>query len=428
MSKQLTSENYDVMVLYGKRDYEEAKKYCEHLKSLQIEDRKPVKAIMHNGIERLKDTITCCTYVFIFLTKNFCSIDWHQLSAQECINECIFQEKWRLVPVHTKDPDKNLFNIPMGLKTLKSLNYFRCDDYYFRDVKALICRRRKQNEENSIPEEHDNDVSRIVEKEHEKIRKDVSGYEHQKSYNPGCNTRPFRSFQSQKSWPSSPLNFPSDIQDKKSETDYSMASFLPSGHRTVSNTPGSLEIPVVIDDSCSKKFPHIDISADSRIRLYDQKEMTQNTVKAGKQSNVKFQKTHFINQPDQAVTSSDPQCLSDEGSLEEDTSPETFINNFDDDGPDRKEETQSNQNTTGLNEKYDCDPNISDENKTANGQHEVKMIENHYHYHNTTKEVVNIVNAENVVVGRKGEIHINADDIETKHLAKGGEDIDKTSQ
>lgn len=142
---------YDVMILYAEDDRELATKYRDHLqKDIILEGGRHVQAVLYDDeelvslagskLKSLEYGFQRCTFAFIYLTKSFCQCEWSALSSEECLMESIYnlEKKWCVVPVYTVSRSKADFKIPMGLNSLKGVNYYNDDDFYRRGLRRLI--------------------------------------------------------------------------------------------------------------------------------------------------------------------------------------------------------------------------------------------------------------------------------------------------
>jgi hypothetical protein len=163
LSKELKVGFYDVMVLYSENDYLDAEKFRAHLeKDIFPEDPGKIKAVLYDGpeleglssskLQHLDGGFQRCTFTFVFLTSQFVECDWCNLSSENCLMEAIYnkEKKWCVVPVYTVQRNKADFRIPMGLNSLKGINYYNSDDFYRKGVRRLIGDKIIKREENEI--------------------------------------------------------------------------------------------------------------------------------------------------------------------------------------------------------------------------------------------------------------------------------------
>ena len=142
---------YDVMILYSEVDREAAEEYKEHLqRDILLEKGHRVKCVLYDDddmislagskIKALEYGFQRCTFAFVYLTKSFCDCEWCAFSSEECLMEAIYnkEKKWCVVPVYTVARNKADFKIPMGLNSLKGVNFYNNDDFYRRGMRRLI--------------------------------------------------------------------------------------------------------------------------------------------------------------------------------------------------------------------------------------------------------------------------------------------------
>ncbi|XP_033749753.1 uncharacterized protein LOC117334322 [Pecten maximus] len=165
----LKAAYYDVMVLYSEDDRSAAEDYCQSLNDLTLDKGKRVKAVLYDvmdfaNIKRrmfgsLEMAFERCTFAFVYLTKQFCKCEWSQIASEECLMEAIYnrEKRWCVVPVYTVQRTKADFNIPMGLNSLKGVNFYNNDDFYRRGLQTLIggkIYKREDNEEKLFIEQY----------------------------------------------------------------------------------------------------------------------------------------------------------------------------------------------------------------------------------------------------------------------------------
>ncbi|KAK3589016.1 hypothetical protein CHS0354_031273 [Potamilus streckersoni] len=142
---------FDVMVLYCEDNQNKAREFCEHLRrDIKLKSGESVKAVLYDceeltslavsKLRHLEKALERCTYVFIYMTKEFCEDTWMELSSEECLMKAIYDEekRWCVVPVYTVSRRNANFKIPMGLNSLKGINYYNNDQFYQSGVSRLI--------------------------------------------------------------------------------------------------------------------------------------------------------------------------------------------------------------------------------------------------------------------------------------------------
>ncbi|VDI37585.1 Hypothetical predicted protein [Mytilus galloprovincialis] len=151
LPKELKVGHYDVMVLYSEADYQEAELFRDHLEK-EIFPNEPgkIKAVLYDGpeleglssskLQHLDHGFQRCTFTFVYLTKQFVECDWCSLSSETCLMEAIYnkEKKWCVVPVYTVQRNKADFRVPMGLNSLKGINFYNADEFYRKGVRRLI--------------------------------------------------------------------------------------------------------------------------------------------------------------------------------------------------------------------------------------------------------------------------------------------------
>ncbi|XP_021360574.1 uncharacterized protein LOC110455018 isoform X2 [Mizuhopecten yessoensis] len=197
---------YDVMVLYSEDDRAEAESLCQSLKDLSLENGKRVKAILYDAMDfanakrrmfgSLEVAFERCTFAFVYLTKQFCKCEWSQIASEECLMEAIYNKdkRWCVVPVYTVQRTKADFRIPMGLNSLKGVNFYNNDDFYRRGLQSLIggkIHKREDNEEKLFIEQykHALEWEEKVKMETQRRQKKLEEAEHPKSYPPSSSSR-----------------------------------------------------------------------------------------------------------------------------------------------------------------------------------------------------------------------------------------------
>ncbi|XP_052101369.1 uncharacterized protein LOC127735283 [Mytilus californianus] len=151
LPKDLKVGYYDVMVLYSEADYHKAEEFRAHLeKDIFPNEPGKIKAVLYDGpeleglsaskLQHLDHGFQRCTFTFVYLTKQFVECDWCSLSSETCLMEAIYnkEKKWCVVPVYTVQRNKADFRVPMGLNSLKGINFYNADEFYCKGVRRLI--------------------------------------------------------------------------------------------------------------------------------------------------------------------------------------------------------------------------------------------------------------------------------------------------
>ncbi|XP_060570328.1 uncharacterized protein LOC132728666 isoform X2 [Ruditapes philippinarum] len=185
MPPDIRLEYIDVLILYCEEDRKEAQKFQKHLREEIPLSNGPIKTLLYDDSEmqaisasmigHLEKVVQRSTYVFIFMTKNFIDDKWCEFSSESCLMEAITNplKQWCVVPVYTEKRNTS-FRVPMGLNTLKGINYYNNDRFYKNGVARLIGDkiyvRIKANEEHKIKqkkwlEEHKREQAVLKEKQ-----------------------------------------------------------------------------------------------------------------------------------------------------------------------------------------------------------------------------------------------------------------------
>lgn len=156
------------MILYSEDDVEAAESFKNHLvNEIKLPNEEPVRAVLYDGpelkglsglnFEHLDLAFERCSYTLVYLTQPFVKNTWCKIISESCLMRTIQFNKekgWRVVPVYTERLDECLFKIPMGLKALKGINYYRNDEFYRKGVVQLIMTTRAEKKSNQERQEN----------------------------------------------------------------------------------------------------------------------------------------------------------------------------------------------------------------------------------------------------------------------------------
>ena len=142
---------YDVVILYTENDREDAETFRQHLiNDIKLPKNETVLALLYDSheltglsgsqIQHLNHAMERCTYVFVYLTAEFVKDKWCEFSSESCLMKAIYDpdKRWCVVPVYTERRGDCKFKIPMGLNSLKGINYYCNDEFYKKGVARLI--------------------------------------------------------------------------------------------------------------------------------------------------------------------------------------------------------------------------------------------------------------------------------------------------
>lgn len=140
----------DCLILYAEEDRSGAEVFRQHLiNDIHIKKHGPVIALLYDcpeltslaggKISHLAESVKRSTYILMYLTENFVKDKWMEFSSESCLMESIYNplKQWCVVPVYTKRRNSN-FVVPMGLNSLKGINYYNNDEFYRNGVARLI--------------------------------------------------------------------------------------------------------------------------------------------------------------------------------------------------------------------------------------------------------------------------------------------------
>lgn len=185
MPTEVRESYYDAVILYTEKDREKAVAFQQHLiNEIHLPHNETVRAVLYDGpeltalsgsqIQHLDLAMERSTYVFVYLTKNFVKDKWCEFSSESCLMRAIYDEekRWCVVPVYTRRRTDCKFKIPMGLNSLKGINFYSNDEFYRKGVSRLIgdklSVRKRLQEEHKIKqktwlENHKRELIRVEE-------------------------------------------------------------------------------------------------------------------------------------------------------------------------------------------------------------------------------------------------------------------------
>lgn len=125
---------FDIVLVYSESDRDEALAFMEILiKYITLLDGKPPLICVldqnahlnyiNSRFKHMEEALRRSTYMFLFLTKDFCGDNWAQLQRDECLMESIHnsEKKWCVVPILTKSRKEADYQLPFGLRALKGV-------------------------------------------------------------------------------------------------------------------------------------------------------------------------------------------------------------------------------------------------------------------------------------------------------------------
>lgn len=125
---------FDFVLVYSESDCNEALAFKEILtKFITLQDGEPPSICVldqnahlnyiNSRFLHMEEALRRSTYMFLFLTKDFCGDSWAQLQRDECLMESIHnpEKKWCVVPILTKSRKEADYQLPFGLRALKGV-------------------------------------------------------------------------------------------------------------------------------------------------------------------------------------------------------------------------------------------------------------------------------------------------------------------
>ena len=125
---------FDIVLVYSESDIDEALAFMQILtKFVILEDGKSPSicvldqhahlSYINSRFKHMEEALRRSTYMFLFLTKDFCGDSWSQLQRDECLMESIHnpEKKWCVVPILTKSRKEADYQLPFGLRALKGV-------------------------------------------------------------------------------------------------------------------------------------------------------------------------------------------------------------------------------------------------------------------------------------------------------------------
>ncbi|XP_059159406.1 uncharacterized protein LOC131943349 [Physella acuta] len=149
---ELREDNIDILIINAENDSNAARSFKKHLEKdiivhvngMTLQPR--VKLLedfrIGSSLEYLDFAFSKTLYVFLYVTKEFCSCTWSLLKGQACLVEAIQdkEKKWCVIPVHTKSRKNQDYKLPMMLGSLRPINYWvdDIDQFYSEGVRKLL--------------------------------------------------------------------------------------------------------------------------------------------------------------------------------------------------------------------------------------------------------------------------------------------------
>ncbi|XP_061167467.1 uncharacterized protein LOC133176354 [Saccostrea echinata] len=91
---------------------------------------------------------------FLLVTSEFCADEWPILAGQPFFQEAMYSKNVTIVPILIHNPKKAKYKIPMGIKSLRSIEFFSKDDILCQDsvinILQPVVKKRLRNEKEKL--------------------------------------------------------------------------------------------------------------------------------------------------------------------------------------------------------------------------------------------------------------------------------------
>ena len=149
--KRLKLDYYDAMILFQDNDKSVVEKFLRRVNTevLLHKVHKPhlvlYNEILPDGagmtqIGELDLSLDYCTYVLLYVTRDFCQDGWTEFSSQTCLMEAIqnAEKRWSVVPIFTEPKRNATFKVPPSVRSLKGIQYWSEDKFYVDSLRKLL--------------------------------------------------------------------------------------------------------------------------------------------------------------------------------------------------------------------------------------------------------------------------------------------------
>ncbi|XP_062583482.1 uncharacterized protein LOC134245220 [Saccostrea cucullata] len=119
-----------------------------------------------------KQKIVSAAMGFLLVTPEFCADEWPVLAGQPFFQEAMYNKNVTIVPILVHNPKKAKYRIPMGIKCLRSIEFFSKDDILCQDsviniLQPVVKKRlriEKENLKDNIKWLYENIISKLPSK------------------------------------------------------------------------------------------------------------------------------------------------------------------------------------------------------------------------------------------------------------------------
>ncbi|KAK7116227.1 hypothetical protein V1264_001946 [Littorina saxatilis] len=148
--KKLKIDYYDAMILYQDDDKPAVETFLKRVNAevLLLKRHKPCLVLYDEilpdsgmtPIGQLDLVLPYCTYVLLYVTKEFCTDAWSEFSSQTCLMDAIdnAERRWSVVPIFTEPKRTRTFRVPPSIRSLKGIQYWSEDKFYVDSLRKLL--------------------------------------------------------------------------------------------------------------------------------------------------------------------------------------------------------------------------------------------------------------------------------------------------
>ena len=148
--KGLKIDYYDAVILYQEDDKKLVQRFLKRVNTEVMLNKveKPRVALFDDmvpdtgmtNVGQLDLILPYCTYVFLYVTKGFCTDGWTEFSSQTCLMNAIDtpESRWSVVPIFTEPKRQPTFRIPPSIRSLKGIQYWSDDKFYVDSLRKLL--------------------------------------------------------------------------------------------------------------------------------------------------------------------------------------------------------------------------------------------------------------------------------------------------
>lgn len=136
--EEFRESQFDIVLIYSENDRDQALAFRDILTrfivmednkhpSICVLDQSTHLAHINSRFTHMEEALRRSTFMFLFVTKDFCVDSWSQLQRDECLMESINnpEKKWCVVPILTKPRKEADYSLPFGIRALKGVEIYQ---------------------------------------------------------------------------------------------------------------------------------------------------------------------------------------------------------------------------------------------------------------------------------------------------------------